>query len=79
MTQEELGITDIGLKYMQAIIRRGELIESQAWERRFMRIDADLSGMVKERERAEAEVEYWRDQSRSEQARVLRERGQWHW
>lgn len=79
MTQEELGITDTGLKYMQAIIARGELIEKQAWERRFMRIDADFSQMVKAREKAEAEVEYWRDQSRSEQARILRERGQWRW
>lgn len=79
MTQEELGITDIGLKYMQAIIARGELIERQEWERRFLRAGADLSQMVKERERAEAEVDYWRDQSRAEQARILREQGRWRW
>ncbi len=74
MTQEELGITDIGLKYMQAIIARGELIERQAWERRFMSAGADMSWMVKQREEAEALVNYWRDQSRSEQARILRAR-----
>lgn len=79
MTQEELGITDTGLKYMQAIIARGELIERQAWERRFMSAGADMSWMVKEREKAEMLVDYWRDQSRAEQARVLRERGQWRW
>jgi hypothetical protein len=66
MTQEELGITDTGMRYIKAILARADLIEQQAWERRFMRGDADLSPMIKARERVEAEVEYWRSQSRRE-------------
>jgi hypothetical protein len=74
MTQQELGITEIGRQFIEAIIARADIERKYEWHRLAAAIGSE-NPYYKQWLDANVTVNFWQNKSREEYDAVMRQRG----